>query len=578
MSPLRESSPVQADSLWLEVRLGEGTELFELRADDEGAITVGSDFRAHLRLGHSGVAPIAFHFERDDGAVYVVPDYQTAIRVNAHAVRARTRLRSAALIELNGVAIDVRVLDEKPHDSVPFKPGTTEQHVRSYQVDQPLSSATVRYPVPGLDEIEQELGMATLEIPATRDGELGRDTVALEPPCTERMPRPPEPPSGGALRERTLVMERPARVAPRTAEPSPVESGVLQRTLPLPPPASPPLDQSPMRTVLRSPERAQFLETMIQGSMVEPPEPAPLRAAPEPSRAIVPIPVLSLSVAPAMTLPSADTDSCPKTPKTDIRPAPAPKADAPKPAAERFEPAPAAPRVHMEVKGTAGNVSPSLSEATTSFEAIQLPPAPSAPESVSPTAPEALKPPSATAKASSKKKPSLLAQLGLRVQKRPAPALAAALGVALVLGFVIAGISNLLGPSKSSIAPSASSSRPPSSAPKSSSAPDASAARAAAPAPGLVVSSLPVAPASRSPSKTATPRGKTRPPADPELAAAVAHLSAARYGDAAAAYARLSSRPNSQPLATLTSLLERAASDACKPSAQRKSVCPEVLR
>jgi hypothetical protein len=232
--------------------------------------------------------------------------------------------------------------------------------------------------------------------------------------------------------------------------------------------------------------------------------------------------------------------------------------------------------VQLEAKGPSG-LSTSLNEATTSFEAVKAlaVPTPSVPaERLGEPKPSATLPQVSAKKAVL----SMLVQLGLHVQKRPVPVLAAALGVALVMGLGLAGITKVLGPFGQRVPVSVI----PSGGSRPHVPPVSSGAATAAlpiPAPTLVVS--PVAPVSAASVARAAspPSGKVRQPADPELAAAVAHLSAGHYADAASAYAPLSRRTDgSAPLRRLAELLELAASPECKPSANRKSACPEVLR
>jgi hypothetical protein len=217
--------PSSERSLWLELRFRQQVRRFELSCDDERAIVVGASPRAHLRVDAPGVAPVAFHFERDAAGVCVVPGYQSNVRVNSMPVRTRSRLPSRAVIELCGVELDVTLLEEcidGASDSVE-ELGTTE-HVRAYALDQALEANTVRFSVPGLDPSPIDLATSTLELP-TRV--LRRD--ALEPEAA-----PPKLPFD--FLERTLVIERPRVETP------PPSTELFERTLALqiqPPPSIP---------------------------------------------------------------------------------------------------------------------------------------------------------------------------------------------------------------------------------------------------------------------------------------------------------------------------------------------------
>jgi hypothetical protein len=85
---------------------------FELKADELRAVAVGSLLRADLRIDRPGVAPVQFHIEREDDALWIVPAYNALdLRVNTARVTGPQRIDGRAVIEFASVRIYASLLD-----------------------------------------------------------------------------------------------------------------------------------------------------------------------------------------------------------------------------------------------------------------------------------------------------------------------------------------------------------------------------------------------------------------------------------------------------------------------------------
>jgi len=89
MNPAMKVEPESSDdkSIWLELCVDGESHTFELKADELRAVAVGSLLRADLRIDRPGVEPVQFHIERDDGALWIVPAYNSSdLRVDTARV------------------------------------------------------------------------------------------------------------------------------------------------------------------------------------------------------------------------------------------------------------------------------------------------------------------------------------------------------------------------------------------------------------------------------------------------------------------------------------------------------------
>jgi len=105
-----------ADSLWLEVCHSSEAWLFELGANDDIAIAVGSHSSAQIQIGQPGVAATHFHFEREGNTVVVVPGYRAGLRINSIKASGPTPLTEHTTIDFCGVSLDAKVHRKQPED------------------------------------------------------------------------------------------------------------------------------------------------------------------------------------------------------------------------------------------------------------------------------------------------------------------------------------------------------------------------------------------------------------------------------------------------------------------------------
>lgn len=83
-----------------------------LPANEERALVVGSTAGAAFQLALAGVAPVQFHIERAEGALWVIPAYRVEdLRLNSTAVNGPTQLQGHDIIEFAGVRLEVTIRD-----------------------------------------------------------------------------------------------------------------------------------------------------------------------------------------------------------------------------------------------------------------------------------------------------------------------------------------------------------------------------------------------------------------------------------------------------------------------------------
>ncbi len=600
MSQLTAPFQERQHLIWLELSAGRRSRVFAMAGGIDKAIAVGSSPRAHFRVDRAGVPPVQFHLERDASAIHIALAYPGDLRVNGVPVRSRCVLPNPARIEFSGIELHARLVGEAPSESESFEDVATTEHVRAYQLDQPLDAQTVRVNVPGWDAVFDGLDTHTDDLPTRAFEHEPETTEFVREPVTTAFVREPvdlpqdtmesdsltsewirqsTAPLEMAALQHTLVIERP--------ETKPVVvvadlSGLVEHTVPIPRPLPEPEPQPrptprpqpvlPTREPTPQPEAALF-ETRTFGTMLPndargskshgPAEPAALRDV-DVAR------VVSVHAPVAVAYPSASTDQPPKTPKTDIRPAPVHRELRPE---MSFEPAPAARRVHND-SNTSNTATPSrsLNDATTAFEAIApvarvSPPA----KALDATLISALPVLQPTRPARS---PTLIVKLGLHAKSRPFPVIGGAVAVALLVGVCMAWTARLVAPGDTrSPAPTKQ-------------APNPRASTSAPPATGLSTSAPPPVLSTRvaisaSPSTSAIvprPKGPKAEPSDAEISQAVRHVSAGRYAEAASAYEHVAARAGGDVYRALADLLARAGSAECKPSENRQPSCPEVLR
>lgn len=83
-----------------------------LPSNEERALVVGSTAGAAFQLTGPGVAPVQFHIERAEGAVWLIPAYRIEdLRLNSAAVLGPTPLEGYDVIEFAGVRLEMTIRD-----------------------------------------------------------------------------------------------------------------------------------------------------------------------------------------------------------------------------------------------------------------------------------------------------------------------------------------------------------------------------------------------------------------------------------------------------------------------------------
>ena len=87
----------------------------EFASGEERAFVVGSTERANLRVKAEGIAPVQFHVEREDGAIWLIPAYGIAdLSVDGARVFGPTPLDASSVIEFCGVRVDAKIVEADP--------------------------------------------------------------------------------------------------------------------------------------------------------------------------------------------------------------------------------------------------------------------------------------------------------------------------------------------------------------------------------------------------------------------------------------------------------------------------------
>lgn len=110
-----EDTLLPASSLWVVVSSGARSESFELDGERRRALVVGSCIDADIRITGVDAAPVECFFVRDGDEIRLVPASATSdVFVGAVNVLQPLRLWRRTVIEIAGVALDVRVREEPP--------------------------------------------------------------------------------------------------------------------------------------------------------------------------------------------------------------------------------------------------------------------------------------------------------------------------------------------------------------------------------------------------------------------------------------------------------------------------------
>lgn len=507
------------DALWLEVQLTDERWLFEFRADDEAAITVGSHPSAQVHIVSPGVAATHFHFEREQGDLVVVPGYRAGLRVNAMKAPGPTRLSEHATIEFCAISLQTNVHRTRPANfrgQVSRRSATPAEYLRALPSETDATGVTLPAtpPLPTFSTFDTmeavaprfkteglvSLGAAPLPNAVSALGPQGTVIMRAVRPAPELAPRaaPPVASLGAYDLSRTeripaVKIEPKSKPVARDSTPTRAELPALRRSSAPPP--------SPGPTAVGAPVQS----TTPVGVVIP--------VGTEPSASVSPVmPVRALLPEPATSMKTADFDVAAMapflvTPATGLAPAPV------------------------------ASLAPELLAASEPAPAVKTIPTP-------PVASRA---------------PAWVVKLGRVAQRQPLPIAAAALGGSLVLALAFVGIARLTHDAPHARAqerrPSASAMMP---APTASArSAERSAATTQAPVPEEV---------------------QIWPSVDPkQLLEATTHLASGRYAEAEVAYRALAStKPGSPAYAGIADMLERSRSARCrqKPPA---SGCPEVI-
>jgi hypothetical protein len=101
-------------TFWLVVNHDTRTHVFELAADAERAIVVGSLKRADVQVNGPGIAPVHFHFEREGQNLLLVPAYNAEVRVNSKLARGPQPILDHAIVEFAGVRLEAAIHVTRP--------------------------------------------------------------------------------------------------------------------------------------------------------------------------------------------------------------------------------------------------------------------------------------------------------------------------------------------------------------------------------------------------------------------------------------------------------------------------------
>lgn len=101
-------------TFWLVVNHETRTYVFELAADAERAIVVGSLKRADVPVSGPGVAPVHFHFEREGQKLLLVPAYNAEVRVNSKLARGPQPISGHAVVEFADLRLEAAIHVTRP--------------------------------------------------------------------------------------------------------------------------------------------------------------------------------------------------------------------------------------------------------------------------------------------------------------------------------------------------------------------------------------------------------------------------------------------------------------------------------
>lgn len=105
--------------LWLELRVGDQSWLFEFRAGDQRAVVVGSHLTSDVRVTREGVAATHFHFEREADAIVVVPGYRAALLLHEAPISEPAVIAMQGYLDFCGVRLEAEVHDVPPLHLLP---------------------------------------------------------------------------------------------------------------------------------------------------------------------------------------------------------------------------------------------------------------------------------------------------------------------------------------------------------------------------------------------------------------------------------------------------------------------------
>ena len=126
-----------------------------LPPNEERALVVGSTAGADFHVTGLRVAPVQFHLERHEGAVWLIPAYGIGdLRVNAVAVLGPTPLEEHNVIKFAGVHLDVTIRDAEAFvasgDRLVDDKRSNREFRASYSMDLPGEADTTQLAMPPL--------------------------------------------------------------------------------------------------------------------------------------------------------------------------------------------------------------------------------------------------------------------------------------------------------------------------------------------------------------------------------------------------------------------------------------------
>lgn len=152
MAPCNELNlnPQEPVPLFLLVRVDDSEHTFELPANDDRVVVVGSAQSAEVRLEQPGIAPIQFYFERLENDICIVPAYCVSeLRVNTARVTTPHRLGRRSIIEFGKTRVKVEVSHSPQFNQSPTAQSHSVGQVVScvaYLAQLPDGKATTRQP------------------------------------------------------------------------------------------------------------------------------------------------------------------------------------------------------------------------------------------------------------------------------------------------------------------------------------------------------------------------------------------------------------------------------------------------